>query len=188
MTLRRRPRGYVLLFVLMILLVLTLIVASLYSQAQELRSANLSASFQQVAAMNADRGVQVAIQAMRSGALSVVPITTPCTPGEDHRTNCPSGYVEMSPPSADGGVTILTTACTGTSPCSPAEGAGLQFTYFVYRSAVPNTPTNRYTIQATGYAGNSEAAVSLVTAVVEAEIELGKLQFQCTNSYECNGG
>jgi hypothetical protein len=183
------PRGYVLLFVLMILLVLSLVVASLYAQSEELRASNLTASFQQIAAVNADRGVQAAIQAVRNGTLSVPSGT--CTPGEAYRTDCPglgAGYAEYGVPTSDGGIFIEPgSACSGAG-CTPTEGSGLQYSYFVYRSAAPSNPLNRYTIRATGYAGMSEQALNLVTSVVEVEIELGSLKFQCTNSYECNGG
>ena len=186
---KRTPRGYVMIFVLLILLVLTMVVASLYAQGAELRSANQTLAMQQIAEMNADRGVQQAIQDLRSGNLNLTLIYNTCTPGNDHRNNCPAGYLEMpASPNPDGGIPILTNACTGSSACNPAEGAGLQYTYFVYRSANPSTPVNRYTIQATGYAGMSETALNLVTAVVEVEIEQGALSFQCVNSYECNGG
>lgn len=184
------PRGYVLLFVLMILLVLSLVVASLYSQAQELRSANLTASFQQVAAVNADRGVQAAIQAMRAGTITAP--TGTCNPGHDYRANCAGGpgvgYQELGIATADGGIFILENPCPSPGQCSPAEGAGLQYTWYIYRSDSPTNPTNRFTVHATGYAGMSEQALNLVTAEVEVEIELGTLQFQCSNSYECNGG
>jgi hypothetical protein len=188
---RRAPsaRGYVLLFVLMILLVLSLVVASLYAQSQELKSSNLAASFQQIAAINADRGVQAAIQAMRNGAI-LAPTGT-CTPGDNYRTDCPGagvGYVEYGVPTSDGGIFIEPGAACPSGDCSPTEGAGLQYSYFVYRSAAPSNPLNRFTIRATGYAGMSATALTLTTAVVEVEIELGSLRFQCSNSYECNGG
>jgi hypothetical protein len=68
----------------------------------------------------------------------------------------------------------------------PTEGGGLQYSYTVYRSNVLNQPLNRYTIQATGYAGMGLNSQSLVTAVVELEIEVGSgVAFTCVNSYTC---
>jgi Tfp pilus assembly protein PilX len=177
----RRQRGYVLAFVLMILLVLSLLVASLYTQSDDFRSANVSAAFAQVAAINAERGAQEGLRAIRAGTVNLSSISGTCT-GPNYRADCvPASYIEMAG-STDGGVPIVDNGYT----TGPTEGGGLQYSYTVYRSNVLNQPLNRYTIQATGYAGMGLNSQSLVTAVVELEIEVGSgVAFTCVNSYTC---
>lgn len=186
---RQTSRGYILVFVLLILLVLSLVVAALFVQAQELRSSTMAASNHTVAAANADRGIQEAIRALRNGDITVTGIVGTCPGGDNYRTCGVAAYVEPGI-AVDGGILIITNSSVAADGgvLSPGEGGGLQFSYAIYRSStVGSQPLNRYTIRATGYAGATETARNMVTSVVELEIEIGQTGFRCVNAYDCSG-
>lgn len=184
-TQRASPRGYVLAFVLFTLLILTVLIAAMYQESTEIRESSMSSTFSQVAAVNAERGLQEAIRAMRSGAIVVTGINGTCIGGPNYRTDCAGGtYVELGGgPSPDGGYLIVNNG----NAYTPWEGGGLQYYYVIFKSPIVNQPQARYTVQVTGYAGMSETAASLVTSVIEAEIEVGTDTFQCNNAYDCSG-
>jgi hypothetical protein len=167
-----------------VILILSVVAASLYSESVELRSQSLSSTYSQVAATNAERGFQEAVRAVRNGDLSVSIINGTCGGGGSYKTTCTGGsYIETFGV-ADGG-TILGTPSAG---MSAAEGGGLQFSYVIFVNSAGNPPLNRYTIQSTGYAGQTTDGLSTVTAVVEGEIDVGQSGFKCLNAYDCTGG
>jgi hypothetical protein len=137
---------------------------------------------EQVATVNAERGLQEAFRAIRNLDISATAIVGSCTGGVSYATDCmPSSYRETFGLS-DGGV-ILDNGTKKTA----SEGGGLQYSYVVYVTP-ENIGRSIYTVQATGYAGASVTSVNTVTAVVEGEILVGSSGFNCANSYDCTGG
>ena len=192
MTKQNRPRGYVLIFVLLVLLVLTLVVTSVYNQAQDVRASSLSTAFDEVAAANAEFGLQEGIRAVRAGELLVSGLSgTSCAGGDNYRTDClPGSYLEpVVTAITDGGLPIVDVGTVGPDGgnWSPLEGGGMKYNYVVFHSSsVLNQPQNRYTIRATGYAGATLGSKSMVNSVLEAEIEVGTNGFVC-HSFDCDG-
>lgn len=177
-----RQHGYVLIFVMLSLLLMSVIVATVYSQSTQLRSSSRSLMNEQVATVNAERGLQEAFRAIRNLDIPVTNIVGSCSGGVSYTTDClPGSYLETFG-LADGGVILD----NGTNK-SASEGGGLQFSYVIY-VAPENVGRAVYTVQATGYAGTSVTAVNTVTAVVEGEILVGTAGFKCVNSYDCTGG
>jgi Tfp pilus assembly protein PilX len=188
----RRPRGFVLIFVMLMLLLLTLMVASVYEQAQDLRASSMSTAFNDVSASNAEFGLQEGIRAVRAGELLVSGLSgTSCIGGDNYRVDCmPGTYLEpVLPAVTDGGLPIVDNGAVDPDggKWSPLEGGGLRYNYVVFHSAsVLNQPLNRYTVRATGYAGATLGSQSMVSTVLEAEIEVGSNGFVC-HSYDCDG-
>ncbi|MEW5737578.1 MAG: hypothetical protein AB1938_01565 [Myxococcota bacterium] len=175
-------RGVVLLAVLVMLLVLSVLVTTLYIEASQSRSLSMGAMNQQIAMMNADRGLQEGIRRIRSGEITPSNIVGTCN-ATDIRTGCPTGtfldmgYVDNGKVNPDGG-----------TYWGVEEGAGLQYDYVIYRSGVEGNPVNRYTIRSTGYAALDANSNMFTTVVLEAEIEIQLSGFRCVDAYDCTGG
>lgn len=171
---RKSPRGVVLIAVLLLLVLLSVLVASYYTQSEDgLLTAQASAR-QQVAVSHAQQGADIAIYELRAGITSVGALAGQCDPSATHDvlTNCGAGTYIHRLPIDNGNVGDI------------ENGAGLQYQFFVYRR--PGAPLNRYTVQSTGYAGFGLASPNLITSQVEVEIEIGQGNtFKCVNSYEC---
>lgn len=180
----RSRRGVVLLAVLGMLLVLSVLVTTLYVEASQSRSLSMSAMSQQVAMMNAERGLQDGIRRIRSGEITPSTIVGVCDGNTaDIRSDCPPGtfldlgFVDNGKVNPDGG-----------SFWGVEEGAGMQYDTVVYRSGVEGNPINRYTIRSTGYAAQDNNSTLFTTVVLEAEIEVQVSGFRCVDAYDCTGG
>ena len=212
----RSQRGYVILFVMLSLMFMSLIVANLYAQAQSLTTASRIAVYSQIATANAVRGLQEAYRAIRNGEILIASI--------DANSYCNQPKVNFTPLSA----TTVTTdpnyvigwykvpgACSGATPYierpvggmpdsvpsptglspSPSRGEGLQYTYVVYVDGFTGNPRDAnarvYTVEAVGYAGlqlpDGGISPNAVPAVVRGELVFGNnLSTNCRGSYDCS--
>lgn len=171
-----RPRGYVLIVVLMLLLVLSIGAAAFYLQAQDLTLVTRSSVNQQIAVANADMGLQESLRALRALEVDVYQIAGTCTDAEVTNNTCAfavrSGIV-------DGGA----------SPMDISAGGGMRYEYIVYRRTTtdPGYPPNRYVIRSNGYAGYTFESSNLISSTVEMELDVGvNTRFNCGGGgYEC---
>jgi type II secretory pathway pseudopilin PulG len=168
---RLHRRGAVLLFVLVAIAVLGILVAAYYSQAGESQLTAQSVAAQQVAMSRAEKGLQEALRRLRTGGIVIAGIT-PCT--EADPLNCPAGTFVYQAPVDNGQATYL------------EQGGGLEYDFVVFKRPLLGAPPNRYNVRATGFYGYTRTATNLATAVVEAEIDVGRdNRFRCADDYEC---
>lgn len=174
---RRRQRGWVMIAVLMILLLLTLLTTGFYMQAEDATSLTRTTQAQQVAIAHAEHGLQEAIRMIRAAQVSTGSILGQCTDAEVAANTCPAGNFISSALVDNGGTADL------------ASGGGLQYQFVIYKrpSGDPGQPVNRVVVRSTGYHGYRLTAANLVTSIVEVEMDVGKgNKFECVGSYECN--
>ena len=166
-SMRRGPRGYVLVMVLAVLLVLTLLVAGLYSTSEDSRFTAQTMMGQRVAAARADQGAQLAIAQVRSGAFTQTQLAalTPCTsPATQLRTtgNCATGN-------------FFTSGLIDNGAGDLDNRAGHQFQWWVYKQSMPDGTNPKFDIfhvYAEGYYGLASTSTNYSVAAVVAEITL----------------
>lgn len=172
---RRRPRGWVLIAVLIVLALLSALAAGFFVAAQDAGSINRMAVARMVAANNADFQLQDAIRGLRARQLDLTPVVGTCTDAQVENMTCPGMLVSTL---VDNGSTLELN-----------EGGGLQGQYFIYRRIAPGdigVPPNRYVVRAVGYSGYTLGSPNLVSSIVEAEVDVGEgNQFRCVGGYEC---
>ena len=154
----RRQRGWILLVVLAMLLMLSLIVTGLFVQSSEHLMTTRSVSGQQVAVQRAEEGLQVAMQAIRGREITMSSTTNYCN--EQLAADCPAGDRYSIPPVNKGSALDL------------REGGGLQYEYHIIRRQQPGVPVTRFVIQSVGYYGY-QGSKNMITAVVEADVDMG---------------
>jgi len=160
-SMRRRPQGYVLVFVLLVLLALSVAAAGYFSMASQGRSASQALLSQETAYGRAQFAAEQAVLDIRAGAVALS-VLTPRT--------APDGVVGC------GGINCVTRGPVDSGAdagLGPSEGGGLQWEYVIYKSDQIGTPAQRFTIQATGYYGMSTNSANLATARVEVEMDVG---------------
>jgi type II secretory pathway pseudopilin PulG len=171
---RRHPRGWVLIAVLAVLLLLSLLVAGFFAQSQDAAAMTRVNMGQQLAMSHAEFAVQEAVRALRSQQIPVTGLAGTCTDTEIIDNTCPN--VIASPLVDNGSGSDLGTM------------GGLQYQYIVYKrfTTDPAQPPNRYMVRATGYYGYTLTSNSLVTSIIEVEVDVGKGNNRCTSAdYEC---
>ena len=157
---KRRANGYVLLFVLFILLALSISAAGYFSTTTRSQMASHDVLAQEVAVGRAQFASEQAILDVRAGVVALSPLTPRATP--DGVADCLGNCVARGPVDNghDGGVGL-------------SQGGGMQWEYVIYKSNQIGTPTQRYTIQGTGYYGFAATSTTYATARVEVELDVG---------------
>ncbi|MBI5545322.1 MAG: hypothetical protein HY901_15640 [Deltaproteobacteria bacterium] len=165
----QHSRGYVLLLVLLVTAILTVVVTSVYVQAENNLVTAQSVTAQQYATSRAELGLQTAIARLRQPGYGGIVLNafTPCdltTLGDDP-FNCPSPPAVQVGPIDNGTGTPL------------VAGGGLQYSYVIYQRQYPANQAlmvpGLLSIRAVGfygYAGNP----TTVEAIVEADIQPSK--------------
>ncbi len=157
----RRPRGWMMLAVIFVLLALSLAVTAFYTQAEDHAYLGTAMNAHSLAAVRAEQGAQDALARVRSGALMVETLnaSTVTCGGPDPWTTCTN---MLGPVTVDNGPTL-----------DVREGGGLQYRYIVYRPSDVGAPANLYTIRAIGFVGYSPTSASLYTSEVELTVQKG---------------
>jgi hypothetical protein len=172
---RTQPRGWVMIMVLLVLLVMSILVAGFYAMSFDSAGMSRIIVAQQVAMSHADTGLQDGLRAMRALQLDTSVLTTQCTSAEVDSNACAT--------------IISSTLGDNGSGADLSANGGLQYQYFVYRKPTaddPGQPSNRFVVRSVGYYGYLQTANNLVTSVVEAEIDIGSgTNYKCTGGYEC---
>ncbi len=165
----KAQRGYVLIMVLVVLLVLTLLVAGLYSATEDSRFTAQTMMAQRIAAARADQAAQIAIARIRSGAFTAnqlmalqyctAPITQLRT-GDCLSTDSLTDGLHNGPVTDD-----------------YENGGGAQYQFWIYKEANPDgsDPIRRwevFNIYAEGYFGKDPTVPSFTVAAIQAEITL----------------
>ena len=188
---RPAPRGWVLLAVMVMLLVMSLGVAGYYVQSESWLSVSGITRCQQVAASNAEAGMQEALRRIRSNTMDPSLLTGTCTSLSVANSTCPTSSRIFVAPLDRGGNKL------GQTNVNTESGGGLNYDYTVFKQTVatvdPGLPTNRYLLQVRGYCGYAQEdggtnSPSLISAIVEAEVDVGKSNNtgpNCTGGYEC---
>lgn len=173
---RRRsgPRGFILIVVLFIMLVLGIAAVGYLTQAEQAGRTALAVSGQQVAVMRADAAALDAVRAIRGNQVALGALMARTPP--DGALNCANVNCVMRIQPA------------GPANLSPREGGGLQWDWVIYKSMQPGTNANRYTIQANGYYGYSNTASNFTTARVEVEIDIATAALGSATEYGGNSG
>ncbi len=166
----KRPRGYVLIMVLIVLLVLTLLVAGLYSASEDGRFTAQTMMAQRVAAARADQAAQMALAQVRAGTILGTGFTFCSGPpdGQIRIGNCLAGNYVTS------GV-ISGPALTGSTQYE--NGAGQQYQWWIYRQSNPDgsdplRSAEVYNVYAEGYFGSDSTSPNFTVAAVIAEITI----------------
>lgn len=177
---RNHHRGYVLLFVLLVLLVMSLGAAAYFESTARAQMGSLAASGQQIAYSRAKFAADQAIADIRAGAI----VLSPSMP-QQQRPSAPTGLADCVVGNNDcvirgsNAVPCLlgNGACTGITPLDNGptddlrDGGGLQWDYIIYR--LQNQPLQlRFNILATGYYGYA-GSKNLATSQIEVEIDVG---------------
>jgi Tfp pilus assembly protein PilX len=154
----RRPRGWIMLAVLGLLLLVTMIATGLYTQSEQHLFTTKAMAAQQVAVQRAEQGFQIALQGVRASTIPVTSITQFCntTLAQD----CPTTARYTILPVDNGTVLGL------------SQGGGLQYQYYIIRRNLPGTPVNRYVIQSVGFYGFS-GTPNIVSSIVEGDVDVG---------------
>lgn len=168
----RRPRGYVLIMVLAVILVLSVALASVYTQSSESLYATDAMVGQKVASARADLSAQMAVAFVKLGGV---------TPGQFVNTCTGPGQF----PADTNGAVLRSGSCTGpdiyASPFMGQDGGtnyagptdGWQYRYWIYRR-VPASGTvnpNMVNIYAEGYYGRGDLNTgNFAVAAIEAEV------------------
>jgi hypothetical protein len=155
-----RADGYVLIFVLLVLLALTVAAAGYFSMTARGQRASQDLLAQEVAVGRAQMAAEQAVLDVRAGVVSLTDLTPRTEP--DGVAGCGGNCITRGPidNGSDAGVGL-------------SEGGGLQWEYAIYKSDQIGTPLQRYTIQATGYYGFRQTSVTYATARVEVEMDVG---------------
>ncbi|MDP1917040.1 MAG: hypothetical protein Q8L14_12375 [Myxococcales bacterium] len=173
---RLKPRrGVAMVAVLIALLLLTTLASGFFLQARDSGSLNDISMGQSVAVTNAEMGMQEAIRRVRSAQFDTA-LITPCLQMDVDNNTCGS----------------LSSGIISGPNNNPLTGGGLLYQFMIYRRAEadPSTaaagasPTVRYVVRTTGYYGRTLGSASLVTSVLEAEVEMGSgNKTTCRGSY-----
>lgn len=168
---RRRPRGFALILVLAVLLVLSIVAASTYASSADTEVTSSVVMSQRLAATRADQAVQLAIAQVKAGMVNPTNINNllPCSGIVGH-LHAPVGPVCTSAVTMTSG-TVLGTAANDDF----SEGAGMQYQWWIYRRSLPDGGTNSanqmlVNIYAEGYYGSAPTSNNFAVSAVEAEM------------------
>jgi Tfp pilus assembly protein PilX len=170
----RRSGGWVMIFVLAMLLLLSLLVAGFFAQSQDAVAMTRVSMGQQVAMSHAEYGAQEAVRALRAMQVNTSTIAQACTDADVAANTCPA--------------VILSSLIDNGKTKELGATGGLQYQYVIYRRASMDTaqPPNRYVVRSTGYYGYTMTSNALVTSIIEVEVDVGKgTNYACTGGYEC---
>lgn len=164
-------RGVAMLAVLIALLLLTTLASGFFLQARDSGSLNDISMAQSIAVTNAEMGMQEAVRRVRSAQIDPA-LVVQCTVAQVDNNTC---------------ATLSSGVVVGPNT-NPLTGGGLLYDFIVYRRAEADPSiavagaTVRYVVRATGYYGRALDSSSLVTSVLEAEVEMG-----AGNTTSCQG-
>lgn len=159
---RNKPRGYVLIFVLLMLLVLGIITAGLYSSSEETVYTAQVMMAQKVAASRADQALQLGIASVKAGGVqlqALVPCDGPAT--------------VLRAGSCGPAVMVTSGLVTGPNVGDLMDGAGQQYQWWVWRRALPDgggLNAQLVNVYAEGYWGLTPDSHNYTVAAVEAEV------------------
>ncbi|MBE2253925.1 MAG: hypothetical protein IAE78_30630 [Myxococcus sp.] len=171
-TVKRHQRGIAMVSVLVALLLLTVIASGFFLQARDTATLSNITATQIIATNNAEMGLQEGVRRIRSAQVPRVAVLT-CTVADVNANLC--------------GATYSVGPVMGTGP-NLLNGGGLQYQFIIYRLSTPDftLPANRYIIRSTGFFGTDLNSESLVTSVIEAEVDMGTgFKTSCVGGYEC---
>jgi Tfp pilus assembly protein PilX len=176
---RRRQGGWVLVLVLSVLLLLSMLVAAFFAEAQDGSMMTRLDTAQQIATSHADLGMQEAIRLLRAAQTGTLPAVS-CLDSDVAMGTCTTATIIPAGGPIDNGSTN-----------ELSNQGGLQYQYVIYRRATsdPQQPSNRYVVRATGYYGYTLTSNNLITSVLEAEFDVpnGKgSDVGCSS--KCGGG
>jgi hypothetical protein len=154
----RQPRGYALLFVVLILLMMTIGAGAYFEMSARNQLTSVAGSGEQIAFARAQAAAQQAVLDLRSNTVSVAGLIARADP--DGLADCT--YFCVPSTLHDNGTALPL-----------AQGGGLQWDYLIYKSNRVGTPTHRYIIQGNGYYGYTTTSASFTSSRVEVEIDLG---------------
>ncbi len=172
---RRRRRGFVLLAVLFILLVLLVGAGTFFASASRNQVAAQSLAAQQIAVSRAELAAQRGVRDIRSRR--IIPTGLFGRPNPMNGiADCASNCLTFGP--VDNGSAI-----------PPSEGGGLQWDYVVFQpSTALGVPANRYVVQGNGYYGTTTTSPSFTSARVEVEIDVDNNSNTGRNCNACTDG
>lgn len=171
---RSQPRGFILIVVLFVMLVLGIVAVGYLTQAEQAGRTALAVSGQQVAVMRADAAALDAVRAIRGNQVALGGLTGRAPP--DGALNCANVNC------------VMRIQPSGPANVSLREGGGLQWDWVIYKSMQPGTNANRYTIQGNGYYGYTNGAPNFTTARVEVEIDISTASTGSSTEYGGNSG
>lgn len=170
----RNRRGVAMLGVLVALLLLSILGTGFFIQARDSATLSDLSMAQTIALNNAEMGMQEAVRRIRAAQIAPVTVMT-CTSADVDANAC-VGTFTVGPVSGPAGANLL-------------NGGGLLYTFLVYRrpaTADPGLPPNRYVVRVTGFFGPDINSESLVTSILEAEVDMGTgFRTACVGGYEC---
>lgn len=170
---RTRRRGFVLLAVLFILLVLLVGAGTFFAAASRNQMTAQSLASQQIAVSRAELAAQRAIRDIRSRR--IIPNALFGRPTPNGIADCSGNCLFFGP--VDNGNAL-----------PPSEGGGLQWDYVIYKSAQFGTPVNRFVVQGNGYYGTTTTSPSFTSARVEVEIDVDNNANTGRNCNACTDG
>jgi|JI102314A1RNA_FD_contig_31_1836453_length_1085_multi_3_in_0_out_0_2 type II secretory pathway pseudopilin PulG len=169
---RIRRRGFVLLAVLFILLVLLVGAGTFFASASRTQLTAQSLASQQIALSRAELAAQRAIRDIR--ARRIIPNALFDRPTPNGIPDCASNCLFFGP--VDNGNAL-----------PPSQGGGLQWDYVVFRSNQAG-PTNRFVVQGNGYYGTTTTSPSFTSARIEVEIDVDNNSNTGRNCNACTDG
>lgn len=163
------------LAVLVALLVLSVMASGFFLQARDSGTLSNIVMAQTIATSNAEMGLQEAVRRIRGAQIPPVLVAV-CTTAQVDTGAC-LGTTVIGP-------------ITGPANVAPINGGGLLYQFLVYRrpggAADLALPPNRYVVRVTGFYGNDLDSPSLVTSIIESEVDMGTgFRTSCTGGYEC---
>jgi len=177
---QRSSGGYILLFVMVVLVVLTVAVASLYSSTTNTLYATQAMTRQKLASTRADLGAQVAISYLKRGRAENGSLIDPIASFQNVCTGPTDAVLRAGNCAA---TDIITGSNEGGTGNNYGTGDGWQYRYWIYRRAplLPNgaasteiAPRNLLTVYAEGYYGRGDAGtLSFGVSAVEADVMMG---------------
>ncbi len=179
-SLERRARGYVLLMVLVVLLVLTLLVAGLYSASEDSRFTAQTMMAQRIASARADQAAQLAIATVRAGTVSASSLLPWCSFPEPS-----SGAILRAGGDCTTGAYVTSGRISGgicDSSGGPENGRGILYQWWIYKQGkafgVPpdDQAAEVFNIYAEGYAGCDSVVPAnspiFTVSAVQAEVTI----------------
>ena len=176
----RAPRGYILLFVMVVLVVLTVAVASLYSSTTNTLYATQAMTRQKLASTRADLGAQVAISYLKRGKTELGSLIDPVATFQNVCTGPADAVLRVGNCAS---TDIITGTNEGGTGNNYGSGDGWQYRFWIYRRApllpdgTPSTELaarNLLTVYAEGYYGRGDAGtLSFGVSAVEADVMMG---------------
>ena len=143
----RRARGYTLIFVMLILLVLTIAATAYFTSASRGQYASMVATAKQLAVARAQYGAQRTVLEIRNNTVVPTALTPRAAPLDFADCVGSGNCIAIGPVNAG-------------STLDLASGGGLQYDCIVFKLNQIGSPPNRYVIRSTGYFGYTATSVT----------------------------